>query len=191
MHPEEPTYLVDYPSEYPALPTIGSSLGELAKTFEDLPLRQLADKLISSADGFERLVTSPSLHSGLAKFDETTSQLNSLLLGLNQQLSALTKEMQITLKSTQETLSHFDKKIDPISSEFTQAMQAFTSASERTEKTMLNIQQLTENDSHLQQQLTLTLQELNRAARSVRYLSSELERDPQILLRGRNTGGQQ
>jgi len=190
MHPDEPVYLSDYPSEYPALPTISSSLGELAKTFEDLPLKQLADKLIHSADGFERLVTSPSLHNGLAKFDETTTQLHILLQGLNQQLSALTREMQTTLVTTQATLTTLDKRIEPVSAEFTTAMQAFAKASEKTEATMQSIQTMTADDSRLQKQLTLTLQELNQAARSIRYLTSELERDPQILLRGRTSGGQ-
>jgi paraquat-inducible protein B len=198
MHPDEPIYQVDYPSEYPALPTISSSLGELTKTFEDLPLRELADKLIQSANGFERLINSPSLHNGLAKFDETATQLNNLLLGLNNQIESLANEMKVTLQTTKRTLEtteatlqHVDKRIDPISSEFTAAMQAFTSASETTAATMQSIQQMTTNDSRLQQQLTLTLQELNRAARSIRYLSTELERDPQILLRGRNGGGSQ
>lgn len=190
MHPEEPIVLVDSPSEYPALPTISSSLGELTKTFEELPLRELADKLINSASGIESLINSPSLHSGLEQFDEMATQLNSLLKSLNTQLTVLTLEMQDTLKSTRETLAHFDKKIDPVSAEFTEAMQAFASASEKTELTMQGIQQLTANDSRLQQQLTLTLQEMNRAARSIHYLTSELERDPQILLRGRSTGGQ-
>lgn len=198
MHPDEPIYQVDYPSKYPSLPTISSSMSELAKTFEDLPLRELSAKLISSADGFERLVTSPSLHNGLAKFDETTTQLNALLAGLNQKLTTLSGDMQSTLQTTQQTLSttqdtlkHIDTRIDPLSSEFTTAMQAFSSASEKTELVMQSVQQMTANDSRLRQQLSLTLHELNRAARSIRYLSSELERDPQILLRGRMSGGEQ
>lgn len=190
MHPDAPIYLSDYPSEYPALPTITSSLGELTKTFEDLPLRELADQLIRSADGFERLVNSPSLHSGLAKFDKTTTQLNALLVNLNQRLNGLSEDMHKTLETTNATFAHVDRKIDPISTEFSEAMQAFAAASDKTEQTMLSVQQMTENDSQLQQQLTLTLQELNRAARSIRYLSSEIEHDPQILLRGRKTGGE-
>jgi len=190
MYPDEPIFTADHPSEYPALPTIRSKLGELTKTFEDLPLRELADKLINSADGFERLVNSPSLHNGLAQFDETASRLNVLLEGLNIKLTSLTEEMQKTLKATQGTLVDLDQKIDPISSEFTEAMQAFALASEKTEQTMQGIKEMTSNDSLLQQQLGQTLQELNRTARSIRYLSTELERDPQILLRGRSTGGE-
>ena len=33
-----------------------------------------------------------------------------------------------------------------------------------------------------------TLQEISKAARSVRYLTTELEQDPQLLLRGRVNG---
>ncbi len=191
MYPNEPIYLADYPSEYPALPTIRSQLGELTKTFEDLPLRELADKLISSASGFERLVNSPSLHSGLAKLDGTATELNLLLQNLNSKLSALTGEMQVTLLTTRTTLEHLDKKLSPLSNDFSTAMRAFEDASKQTDLTMQRVEQMTADDSRLQQQLSQTLQELNRTARSIRYLSTELEENPQILLRGRSSGEQQ
>lgn len=191
MHPDKPAYLPDYPSKYPAIPTIGSSLGELTKTFEDLPLRELAEKLIRSANGFEKLVTSPSLHNGLAKFDDITTKLNLLLQNLNDQLTPLSTKIQTTLQSAQNTLEHFDSKIDPLSKKLDQSLAAFTAAAQTTEATMQRLQAMTADDSQLRQQLTQTLQELSRASRSVRYLSSEIERDPQILLRGRNGGGRQ
>lgn len=191
MYPDEPVYVANYPSEYPALPTIRSKLGELTKTFEDIPLRELADKLISTADGFERLVNSPSLHSGLAKFDVTATELNQLLKNLNDKLTSLTSEMQQTLETTRTTLVNLDTKLSPLSNDFETAMQAFEAASKQTEATMQGIKQMTANDSQLQQQLGLTLQELNRTARSIRYLSTELEENPQILLRGRSAGEQQ
>ncbi|SHJ69894.1 paraquat-inducible protein B [Malonomonas rubra DSM 5091] len=202
MYPDEPVYNVDYPSEYPPLPTISSSLGELTKTFEDLPLRELADKLIRSADGFERLVTSPSLHSGLAKFDELATNMNELLEEMKKDLSGITAELSATMQQTQKTLSNIDDKLGPASSELSdtlqafaaaskkteQTMQAFAAASQQTEQAMQSIEQMTSADSQLQQQLSQTLQELSRTARSVRYLANELEHDPQILLRGRSTG---
>lgn len=188
MYPDEPIYVASYPSEYPALPTIRSKLGELTKTFEDIPLRELADKLISTADGFERLVNSPSLHSGLAKFDETAAELNLLLQNLNNKLGDLTDEMQQTLSTTRTTLVNLDTKLSPLGNDFETAMQAFEEASKQAEQTMRGIKQMTANDSQLQQQLSITLQELNRTARSIRYLSTELDENPQILLRGRSSG---
>ncbi len=196
MHPDKPANLTGYSTEYPELPTIGSRLGELTKTFEDLPLKELANKLINSADGFERVITSPSLHSGLAQFDQTATNLNQLLENLNTQLIPLAKSLRLTLEETRNMIGHMDSKIDPLSQDiqtakgsFQKALDKFSAAAEKTTTTMEQIQTLTSDDSRLQQQLSFTLQEMNNAARSVRYLSSEIERDPQILLRGRANGG--
>lgn len=207
MLPDTPLVLTGYPHEYPEIPAITSSLEELTKTFADIPLKELADKLIRSAEGFEKLVNSPSLHSALAKFDDTTSQLNLLLHNMNEQLLPVANSLKETLKqgqttmanvdrkldqtlqNTQTTIAHIDSKIDPLANQFSQAVQAVNGASIKAADAMQQIKGLTNNDSQILEQLGLTLQEVNRTARSLRYLSAELERDPQLLLRGRVDGG--
>lgn len=195
IFPDTPVVLSGNPSEYPELPTITSSLGELTKTFEDLPLRELANKLINSAEGFEKLITSPSLHNGLAKFDDTAAQLNQLLRNLNGQLIPLADTLRQTLLETQSLLGRVDSKIEPISADISsvkvsleEALNKFTAASVKTEETMQRWKDLAAGDSQLQRQLSTALQEVGETARSIRYLSSEIERDPQILLRGRGNG---
>lgn len=207
MLPDTPLVLTGYPHEYPEIPAITSSLEELTKTFADIPLKELADKLIRSAEGFEKLINSPSLHSALAKFDDTTSQLNLLLHNMNEQLLPVANSLKETLKqgqttivnvdhkldqtlqNAQKTITHIDGKIDPLANQFSQAVQAVNDASIKAADAMQQIKGLTNNDSQILEQLGLTLQEVNRTARSLRYLSTELERDPQLLLRGRVDGG--
>ncbi len=150
MHENAPLTLTGYVSDYPELPTITSSLDELTKTIEDLPLKELVGKLIHSAEGFEKLTNSPSLHNALSKFDNTVSQLNTLLENLNQQILPLVANLNRTMQQTRSTLnrienrvdplalsleqtlaqarttlSAIDGKIDPLSNEFTQALQTF------------------------------------------------------------------
>ncbi len=207
MLPDEPLILTGYESDYPELPAITSSLEELTKTFEDIPLKELADKIISSAEGFEKLINSPSLHSAIARFDNTMAQLNSLLNKLNEQVLPianmfkstlqqgettiinLDQRLEQTLQSAQATISHLDSKVDPLAEQFSQAVQAVNDASAKTADAMQQIKGLSANDSQIMEQLSLTLQEVNRTARTLRYLTTELERDPQILLRGRINGG--
>ncbi len=188
MLPEEPLILTGYDHDYPELPAIKSSLAELTKTFEDIPLKELADKLIRSAEGFEKLINSPSLHSALSKFDSTTTKLNHLLKSLNEQIPPITRSLKETVDRAQTALIHVDKKIDPLADQFSQAVQAVNDASVTTEEAMEQIKGLTTNDSQLMEQLSLTLKEVNRTARSIHYLVTELERDPQMLLRGKNKG---
>ena len=195
MFPGTPALLGGYPSEHQELPTIPSSLGEITKTFEDLPLRQLAEKMVRAADGFEKMITSASLHDGLARFDDTMSQLLTLLKNLDGQILPITESLQLTLQQTHTTLQHLDRKIDPITDDLQDvkksldaAMQKFTVAADQTEATMERWEQLAKDDSNVQQQISQALQEVSKAARSVRYLTTELERDPQLLLRGRVAG---
>jgi len=188
MHPEAPMIISGETTDFPELPTIRSSLGELTKTFEDLPLRELSNKLISSAEGFERLVNSPGLHQGLAKFDSTMTQLNTLLHDLNSELLPLIRSFEQTLQETRGLVNHVDGKIDPLVDGFNQALNTFDAAANKTQETMQQAQSFTAEDSRLQQQLAITLQEVSRAARSIKQLSAEIEREPQILLRGRSTG---
>ncbi len=207
MLPDAPLILTGYDHDFPELPAIKSSLAELTKTFEDIPLKELADKLIRSTEGFEKLINSPSLHNALAKFDDTTAQLNQLLRSLNEQLLPIADSFKETLRqsqatihnvdlkidqtlqSAQTTIAHIDSKVDPLAKQFGKAVQAVDDASIKTSEAMQQIKGLSANDSKIMEQLSLTLKEVNRTARTVRYLTTELERDPQMLLRGRGNGG--
>ncbi len=196
MLPDTPVVLTGYESELPELPAITSSLEELTKTLQDIPLKDLADKLISSAESFENLVNSPNLHNALANFDNTTTQLNQFLENLNRELLPMVtllkdtiKEGQTTIRDAQKTLQHMDAKIDPLAGNFNEAVSAVNSAAADTSEAMQQIKNLSAEDSQIMGQLSATLQEVKRTARSIRYLTAELERDPQMLLRGKAVGG--
>jgi paraquat-inducible protein B len=196
MFPDSAIKLANYQSEYLELPTIPSSFGEITKTLEDLPLRELSEKLVHAVDGFDALVSSSRLNNGIAKFDETMSRLNDLLQNLNDQILPLSGALSATLQQGQTTLKHLDSKIDPVAADIhsgteslAAALQKFNEAATQTEATMQRWEGLASEDSKVQQEVSQALQEVRKAARSLRYLTRELEQDPQLLLRGRVEGG--
>jgi paraquat-inducible protein B len=189
MLPEAPLIITGYDSDYPELPAITSSLAEITRTFENIPFKELADKLISSAEGFETLVNSPNLHNALANLDKTTSQLNQFLENLNERFVPLVDTLEQTIEDGQTTIRHLDQKIDPLSEQLSQAAKAVHNASVTTSAAMEQVKGLTGDDSQLMEQFGQTLHEMNMTAREIRYLTSEIEQDPQILLRGRAAEG--
>jgi paraquat-inducible protein B len=189
MLPEAPLIITGYDSDYPELPAITSSLAEITRTFENIPFKELADKLISSAEGFETLVNSPNLHNALANLDKTTAQLNQFLENLNERFVPLVDTLEQTIEDGQTTIRHLDQKIDPLSEQLSQAAQAVHNASVKTSAAMEQVKGLTGDDSQLMEQFGQTLHEMNMTAREIRYLTSEIEQDPQILLRGRAAEG--
>ncbi len=213
MFPNTPVVLSDNISDYPELPSISSSLEELTKTFEDLPLKELARKLIRSAEGFEKIITSPSLHNALEKMDGTADHFDKLLRGINQELPELLSSFRGTLAQTQQiltrideqitplggqmgqllaetrsTLEHIDAKVDPLTRQLDSTLETFAAAATNADAAMEQLRTLSGADSQLVDQLSVTLRQVNEAARTVRILTDELERDPQMLLRGRADG---
>lgn len=195
MFPGTPIFLTGKSSDYPELPAIKSSLEVLSQTFEELPLKELSNYLINIIEGLDKLVSSSVLENTLANFNNTTEQLNHFIKSMDEQLppvlETLTETLEISqsaLRSTQSTLDHIDTKIDPLTEQFFQTTQSFNAVAAKTEVVMEQIKELSADDSRILEQLSLTLEEINRTARAVRYLSTEIERDPQILLRGRKNG---
>ena len=210
MIPSAPLTRIDIPSEYPQIPAISSSLAELTKTIEEIPLQLLVDKLMQSADGVQRLFNSPGLHNAIEQFDTTTALLNDLLTELNNSIPTLLgkaeraldsshstlagidknidlafREIEQTLEAARSTIESIEQRVDPLAESFDRGMGSFKEASERVSSAMIQVEAFTADDSFLLQQISLTLQELNRTLRSMRYLADEIERNPQILLRGR------
>ncbi len=210
MVPASPASRVDLPSEYPQIPAISSGLAELAKTFEELPLQQLVDQLMKSADGVQKLFNSSHLHHAVEQFDTTTTLLNELLVkintsmpslmvnaeatlsrsqrtlaGIDSNIEAAFQDIQLTLESARLSLATIEQRVDPMAETFDRGMDAFTKASDRVTSSMVQIESLTAEDSPLLQQFSITMEELNHTLRSLRTLADEIERNPQILLRGR------
>ncbi len=216
MLPDTPIILTGYPGEYPELPTASSSLEELTKAFEDLPLGELTDKVISTMDGIEKLVNSPKLHKTLDNFEQSTNELNRLLKQLSNDIPStlaalrktteqaektiqhidnrigpLAEQIQETMATTQTMVGNLNTRIDPLAEQFNASMISFDQASKRTAETMEQVKNLTSDDSRTLAQLSQTLLELKNTARSIRILADELNSDPQMLLRGRSNGGKE
>lgn len=210
MIPGSPLTRVDIPSDYPQIPSITSAMAELTKTIEEIPLQLLVEKLMQSADGVQRLFNSPQLHNAIEQLDTATVLLTAVLTELNTALPSLLDKVESTLDSSHSTLAGIDRNIDktfeeieqtlttarstlqtieqrvePMATSFDRGMDSFTQASNKVSIAMKQVEALAGNDSVILQQISLTLQELNRTLRSMRYLADEIERNPQMLLRGR------
>lgn len=210
MIPGSPLTRVDIPSDYPQIPSITSGLAELTRTIEEIPLQLLAEKLMQSADGVQRFFNAPQLYNTIEQLETATALMNDVLTQLNTALPSLLDKVDTTLVRSHSTLTHIDKNLEktfaeieqtlttarttlekiedhvaPLADSFDRGIASFTQASNDVSIAMKQVEHLAGDDSLLLQQFSQTLQELNRALRSIGYLADEIERNPQMLLRGR------
>ncbi len=195
MFPNTPIVLTGEKSDYQELPVIKSSLEELSQTLEEIPLKEITLRVVRIIEGIEKLINSKEIQSTMENFNKTTDQLNMLLQNLNKRLPLVVENLDKTLTSGQSTLQtihstvdHIDDKIEPLSEQFNQTAQSINDTALKAQIAMEQINRLTSRDSTILKQLSLTLEEFNRTARAVRSLSTEIERDPQMLIRGRRKG---
>lgn len=115
--------------------------------------------------------------------DEIQSQVQEIATKLNKvPYEQIAGDLRTTLATLNKTLTAAEQTVNRINSDVTPELAA---AMKDVRKTVNTAERTLADDSPLQQDMRQTLQELTRAAGSVRVLTDYLERHPESLLRGK------
>jgi len=210
FYPSKDLRLVGVKGEHPEMPTVPSSLEELSRTLERLPLDDLANRLLKAVEGIEKLVNSPELAQGLSSLNETLKTVQSLVVHLDEQVGAAGKELTATLKYTRELVASLKEGVPALISsaqstirtggsvlqEMNRSAKDLTShvdavgrearsTLEEARRTLASIGSLAAEGSPLRYELNKALKELSSAARSIRVMADYLERHPEALVHGK------
>jgi paraquat-inducible protein B len=157
--------------EIPTVPNVfeqaQTALAEIISDLEKLDLQRLFDAVAETVEGIKRVVNSEGVQKAAANLDKTMANLDDTLTSirkLSDELGAKTGSLGRSLEEiagqTRATLETMDNSL-------------------RT------VRDLLDPAAPLAVQLQSALDEIANAARSVRLLASELERNPSALIRGR------
>jgi paraquat-inducible protein B len=115
--------------------------------------------------------------------DEIQSQVQEIATKLNKvPYEQIAGDLRTTLAALNKTLTTTEQTVNRINNDVTPELAA---AMKDVRKTVSSAERTLADDSPLQQDMRQTLQELTRAAGSVRVLTDYLERHPESLLRGK------
>jgi paraquat-inducible protein B len=115
--------------------------------------------------------------------DEIQSQVQEIASKLNKvPYEQIAADLRTTLATLNKTLTSTEQTVTRINNDVTPELAA---AMKDVRKTVNSAERTLADDSPLQQDMRQTLQELTRAAGSVRVLTDYLERHPESLLRGK------
>ncbi|RED48099.1 intermembrane transport protein PqiB [Aestuariispira insulae] len=185
MEPDKPAnYSKRNRYGFPEIPTIPTSLEEittsitqLVEKIERLPIDQLSNSMLRTAEGVEQLVTSDDIQ-------ETVRTLNATLL-----------EYRTLAENAQDLTQNLDQTVIP---EAAGALADARATLAQTEKTIQSAQlmfgaanSMLADGSPLRYDLENMLRELSASARSIRNLSAYLERNPSALITGKTPQGVQ
>lgn len=189
FYPDKPVRLVGAAPDYVEIPTIQSSLSALSKTVENIPIAEIADKVLKTLDGIEKLVSSPDLQGTVVALHQTVNEARTVLQNLDGQLTTLATGADSTLEDAQKLLTNISRLARNLDSRIPQLATSLEAALKSTDKTMKQagsaVDGIAGDNSPVRLELVKALKELASTARSFRILAQYLETHPEALIRGK------
>lgn len=170
MQPNAPSAALDTSGPVPILPSVPNALEALQASATDilakiasLPVQDLVTSLNQTATSLQEIVSSPDVKEGLRAVGPMLNEL-------------------------QQTIARLDSNSGPLLASLRNTTDAAAATLREAEGTLAATRRTIGPDSRFAADTQDMMQELTRAARSIRVLVDYLDRHPEALLRGK-TGG--
>lgn len=205
--PDTPQDLSGIVTDAVEIPTAASPLERVTSILERLPLEELVGKMMSTADGIERLVNSEDLrlavqNANLALRDartliqdtgQTMMQARLTFESINNKVDPLSGAALATIKRADQSLANAEQALGELRTlvketqvNVDEVSDSAVAAFDQAQQTLRTTDELIDADSPTRHNLDVTLEELAAAARAVRVMAEFLEQHPDALIRGKN-----
>ncbi len=191
FYPDTEAHLHSKNDKLCEIPTLPSGLEQITQKLESLPLSEILNKTAKALDGINSIINSTETRHSLQSLDTTLTRLDTLLGHADTELPGLIAELKKGLANfstltaaANNILRTTDKELPSLSRDFHQLLLNLNGTATALTKTLKNIEQLTEKDSTLSYQLATSLQEIEKAASSLKQLTEYLQQNPNALIFG-------
>ncbi len=194
--PSLPIKITGIDKKYLEIPTVESDLEKLQKLFETIPLKELTESLIITVTEINKMFADKdakdifnNINATIVGSRQFIDNLNKQIIPLSQSAQDRLAEVKILLISTEkqlsETLLELTRLSINVNEKLTGLTTSATSAFDKSELVLSNIDAIVDNKSAVRNELERSLKELSRAAKSMRVFTEYLERHPEALLQGK------
>jgi len=193
FYPDKPVRLVGLDKEHPEIPTIPTSLEELTKKLQELPLKEITVNLNSAVAGINKLVNSPNLQASLGSLNQLLKDSDTLVKHIDTQADPLISSLRSTSNAARSAFVQAEKTLalkegvpGEIGEGFVKTLTAARLTLDETQKAVGNLDVIAVQNANLGYEISKTLAQITEMSRSFRVLSDYLERHPEALIRGKS-----
>jgi paraquat-inducible protein B len=185
MYPDTPVHYVGLEKKLPELPTLPTAMEQLAKTLENLPIKEMVDDARKTLAAIEKLANSPELTEAVTALNKTLQDFGKLARNLDSRVGPLTTSIEETMKDTQQLVKNVNTQVEPTLTELQETLKTAKAALQKAELSLASVSDVVDTDSILMFELTQTIKELQVMAQSINALANYLQRQPDSLIRGK------
>jgi paraquat-inducible protein B len=185
--PSAPAVMHPGLSKYPEIPVQQSVLQRTQRTLEELPLQKMAENINKSLESIRILSDrlDEDMPALIASAQQTSNQSRVLVETANKTLDRLGTELTTTLSGINTMTSAATTQLNGRGADLHALLLNANTAILQTRQTLTELRSLTSARSDQRANIDATLRDLAAAAAAMRGFASEIEREPQLLLMGR------
>jgi len=185
MHPGSEIHYAGIQEDVPEIPTIPTTIQQLAKAFENLDIQGMAEDLRKTLAAVEQVATSPELAEATTSLNQTLKDFGQLARNVDSRVGPLVTSIEETLGDTRKLVNNVDSQVEPTFADLQKALNSADLALKQAKVTVASMDDVVGADSALRWELNKTLIELQSMARQVNALVSLLQRQPDSIIRGK------
>jgi paraquat-inducible protein B len=193
FYPNTPVRLVGLEKKYHEIPTIPSSMEQLTKRLEELPLKEIADRLNETLAGIDKLVNSPDLQASIGSLNQMLKDSDALVKNLNSEIRPLVSDIRGTTGAARAAFTQAEKTLrfdegapGQIASSIKQTLSAAQDTLKKTNTAVENINVIALQNTNLGYEIGRALEQIAELSRSLRVLADYLEQHPEALMTGKS-----
>jgi paraquat-inducible protein B len=192
LNPDRPVRLVGSDQKYPEIPTIPTTVQEITKRIEQLPLEEIIKNIATAVEGINRVVNSPEITRTIQSVSQAAEEAKGLIQNLKSQTTTLTSSIDGTVKDVQKLVQDIDRQVEPLGPSIQRTLSSIEKTSDEAGMTLRQAQQVLAvlegdigEDSELMYELKKAIKEVGTAGKAIQSLAKALEGQPESLLFGR------
>ena len=186
FYPDTPIRLVGLDKKVHEIPTIPTTMEELTKTIQQLPIKEIFAKLDSTLEGIDKIVNSPETHQSVASLNQMLKDIDKLAKNLDERLGPLAASLERTSDAAHGTFVQAEKTLamkEGVPGEIASGVKDTLKAARLT---LEETKQIVAQNANLGYELGRTLEQMTAMSRSLRSLADYLDRHPESLIKGKN-----
>ena len=189
MHPGSEVHYAGIEKGVPEIPTLPTTIQQLAKALENLDIKGMAEDLQKAVAGVEQLATSPELAEAVTSLNKTLKDFGKLARNVDGRIGPLTTSIEETLGDTRKLVNNVDTQVEPTFADLQKALNSADLALKQAKGSFASLNDMVGVDSTIMWELNNTIRELQNMARQVNALVSLLQRQPDSIIRGKASFG--
>ena len=175
--------------EIPAIPSeveeMKSDLDFFVRELKQIPIGQISEEVGGILVKVNHLLESGNLQQSAGQLSETIEIANQLIKKFDRELGPLLSNLNATLNETKALAGNVNRNIEPIAKNAEAILGNMEITLDQVKFGIVSLQNTAGQDSPLMYDLSQSLRELTKAARSIQMLTDTLQKQPDSLIFGK------